>query len=315
MPKVQKEPPDRIVLPSTLDLATERLAVPTAVTIGNGRLRWRLDNRGWQEGEVASGCLDAFVALTDGDDDACASFVRRFGPLGVLDDGRLGPSGGAFPLGKFPPEGVDRDGVRWFAERLDLWRSYAWNLRDLLDLARALRDAERFVDPDTVLAPFSQRGAADGFVFHGRGDLVHSRKELVDGLWNENLNMRRLAPQREWLATAVSESWLSGSTVEPILRWTAITPRLELGLGVDLRPAPIMTWPSAPVATVLAVGLAAALTDVHALGACTWEGCGLPVAGIRRQRKDQPRYCDRHRQEAIRKAKRESAARMRALNH
>lgn len=312
MAKIQKEAPDRVVHPSALDLATHRLSVPTAVGIGDGRLRWRLDDRGWREGEFASGCLDAFVALTDADDEACAAFARRFGPLGVLDDGRLGPSIEVVPLGDFPPEGVDRDGVRWFAERLDLWRYYAWNLRDLLDLARALRGAEHYVDPDAVLVPLDRRGLTDALSLLWEENLVHSRTALVDGIWKRNLTIRDHVDQRAWLASTVSTTWLSASAVEPIMRWTGSTPRVELGLGVGLPVDVLTTWPPAPVATVLAAGLAAALTDVHALGACTWEGCGLPVAGVRKQRADQPRYCERHWHEARRRTKRESAARTRA---
>lgn len=312
MPKVQKEAPDPVVYPSALDLSFHHLATPAEVTVSDGRLRWRLNDRGWQEGEVATGCLDAFVALTDADDGACAVFARRFGPLGVLDDGRLGPTAGPFPLGAFPPVGTDSDGVRWFAERLDLWRSYAWNLRDLLNLAAALRDADRFVEPDAVLVPLVRRGESNGAAFHKREDLVHSRVELVEGHRNEDGGTRLLASQRAWLATAVSATWLAPSRVEPILRWTGGIPRLELGLGTGIRSGTLLSWPSAPVTTVLAVALAATMTDLHALGACTWEGCGMPVAGTRKQRADQPRYCDRHRLEARRRTKRDTAAKRRA---
>lgn len=293
-----------------------RLAVPRQLRIvGDGasaRLLWSIDN-GWQQGEPASGCLQAFMRLAHGDDAQSAlRFAERFGVLGVQADGRPGKADESPGL---PPQVVE-NGATWRVEPLVAWFVYARHARALLVLVEALRRRIAALGPIDAAKVLREARALDGVPVEefsaGMARLTsYSVASLMLNL--DRLMEHGLATQRLWLGHVLTLTWLEQSSLKPCLRWNGPAPALDVDMASIMdRSRHVGLWSPFALFSVLASQLAAAFTNGGLYAQCS--ACGeFFMPGNRRARKDRSRFCGVEcRLDGERRRKRESAAKRRA---
>jgi hypothetical protein len=292
-------------------LAGAHLAVPSQVRIREHRLEWQIES-GWTAGVVADECLWRFLRLADREtpEDRFKEFAESYGVLGLGIDGKPGVADGTFP----PHE--ETDGACWFGESLEDWRAYATNAKALLLLTLALRRGQPFnlrrvlgevgidlptpVQDSSTSAPPMRRYLGPAFLL--------ANLELSP---EDPPVPRPIAEQRMWIGHYLSLVWLRHAGITPRVRWEEVEPRVTLGLSEWAYQREVSAWPVNSLFSVLAAQLASLICSSEYLGQCS--GCGRLYQAERRPRRDQPHYCSEPcREDARRRAKRESAARRRA---
>ncbi|MDP9359196.1 MAG: hypothetical protein M3R02_28715 [Chloroflexota bacterium] len=299
-----------------------RLAVPTEIRVREGRLEWRIDPD-WQEGAPADQCLWAFLRLADDKGDAgVVAFARRYGVLGIGADGKPGTAGGGFP------PTIDGGESAWFSEPLQSWRAHARNAKAVLTLAMELRRGH-LIDPRRVL----KEAGFDRVTFdypveppYFEGDpptatpYLRTLQLLEPKVFVNNMDPhagqkgrmpKSLDDQRGWLASYIGLVWLRNAAISPHVVWEGQAARMTLGLSEGRSLGYLSAWPPNTLFSVLTAQLAGVVCSGERLGRC--DGCGQIYKGEQRPRADQPHYCGTMcRDEAVKRTKRESAARRRA---
>ena len=321
---------DRRAMTSVVDgamvpeLARTHLAVPAKVRLGPDRVEWIPGTDDdpepwWREGEIASKALWEFIRLaTEFDEQRFVNFARRYGVLGLTEDGlpsvsRTDPGlGGPGQLA----ESWNGFAVSW--ESIPAWRVYAANAKAVMYLAMELRqggtiNAARVLKragPDSAsLGPQwpSPSWESDGTGGNYTRHLLKRRPEFFLNLDRPGHNC---ASHRKWIAGWVTNFWIAHSALIPTVVWEDERPRLALPIGRRSSSSWEYGRPPNMLFNILAAHQAAFICSREPVATCGH--CGTLHPRSRKPRADQPAYCAACKPEAEKERNRRWKARQRS---
>lgn len=290
-------------LAATMSLQDVKAPTPDSVNSQDGRLLWRTGDA-WEEGGPAVDALPAFARLAEADDDgAFVKFARRWGVLGLLQDGSPGVLSGELP----PVDDPDKDASRKLhVEPIAGWRGYARHAKACLYITHALQTASDRIDAKRELVNAGFPGSSlAGRVGHGHpltedDRLVWGRfgrlslprlignLDQVGGRPDDSLTAGARAAfwerppldrQREWFGHHIAMTWLAFGRISPGIEWTGKGPRLSLSLhNWQLQLGTPSAWPPNPLVSILAAQIA---TSVMFGKLTPCDHCGLPFTAAR----------------------------------
>lgn len=273
--------------------------VVSRVETSEARLIWWANGRG---GSVASrqepskGMLTAFVRLGNASDEAIRRYAQEWGVLKLCRHylPMTHPPmpepikrAGALPPGCVPLFHEDQ-GAFW--EPLAMWRTYAQEVRSILNIAEQLHRGEVGKLEDwNLIRNWQSHMLMWGFA------LLGDDRVTVDNRLKALGRSERVGFERRVLSSIVRDNWIRPGGVELNFTWEAEEPAVEVG-GVGLFGA-------------LATQLMLAVGKTDSLVLCT--SCNTPFMPERRPRgpRSYCRACGR--KDALRDAQRRRRARLR----
>lgn len=304
-------------------LARARAALPYAVEVEGDQLLWTRDPSdeamdsgmvGFHYGESVNGAIWAFLDLVDQPAESFGDFARRFGVLGIRDDGLPATA----PIGRSGPYPLQkrRDGVVWFRESIAAWRMYAVALRSVLAVATAARNLHQSSYKEVL-----HEYGLDRFTWETFGEpIASSNSDEVSGLyiqWSTFLSPENLAhyiddadspDPRTAISSLVTNTWVKYGSLVPVIAWENSQSHMTLSLGGSSSGF----YPSNMLFSVLSAQQAALLTSdgFDRLDRCS--ACSRIFVPAIRPGRHTRAYCDEHKLEGERERKRRWARKVAA---